>query len=85
MGEKGCPTPSKAHQKWYIRAEVPAGRCTLFSQITLFLIGPRADDIRVLSSGAQLRYHVLHENVVAGSEGSYDAIGRVTVLVLCLP
>jgi hypothetical protein len=29
--------------------------------------------------------HRLHDNVVAGSEGSYDAIGRVTVLVLCLP
>ena len=29
--------------------------------------------------------HRLHDNVVAGSEGSYDAIGRVTALVLCLP
>ena len=29
--------------------------------------------------------NIPHQDVVAGSEGSYDAIGRVTALVLCLP
>ena len=29
--------------------------------------------------------NIPHQDVAAGSEGSYDAIGRATALVLCLP